>query len=48
MATDIFSEVDKEIHEAVNVAELSDGLDELERMAAACESDETRESSEGD
>ena len=48
IAPPVATEVDEEIHEAVNVAELSDGLDELERMAAACESDETRESSEGD
>ena len=36
-----------ELEAAVNVAESSDGLDELERLAASCDTDESRESSEG-
>ena len=36
-----------ELEAAVNVAESSDGLDELERLAASCDTDESRESSAG-
>ena len=43
---DTFADIDGQIDAVVTAAELSDGLDELERLAAECGASDSSESSQ--